>query len=129
MAKTIKQTIIFKGTPKEVYDYLADAKKHTKLIGDKVKMTAKAGDRFTAYGGAVEGQNLVLEPGAKIIQTWRYEDWPKGHYSTAIYEFKKAGKNTVLNFTQISVPDDKAADIAQGWKDYYWEPLKKLLDR
>lgn len=128
MAKTIKQTVIFKGSPKTVYAYLADAKQHAKLIGDKVKMTSKIGDKFTAYGGSVEGQNLVLEPGGKIVQTWRYEDWPKGHFSVAIYEFKKAGKNTVLNFTQISVPDDKADDIAQGWKDYYWEPLKRLLE-
>ena len=129
MPKTIKQTVIFKGLPQQVYAYLVDAKKHSQLIGDKVKMSAKVGDKFTAYGGEMEGQNLVLEPGAKIVQTWRYADWPKGHFSVAIYEMKKAGKNTVLNFTQISVPDDKAEDIAQGWKDYYWEPLKQLLGK
>ncbi len=129
MPKTIKQTVIFKGSPPQVYAYLADAKKHALLIGGKVKMTPKVGDRFTAYGGEIEGQNLVLEPGSKIVQTWRYADWPKGHFSVAIYELKKAGKNTVLNFTQVSVPDDKAEDIAQGWKDYYWEPLKQLLGK
>jgi hypothetical protein len=26
------------------------------------------------------------------------------------------------------VPDDKYEDIKQGWKDYYWAPMKAMLE-
>jgi len=68
-------------------------------------------------------------PDRKIVQAWRYSDWPAGHLSTATFELEKIEKGTRLTFTQTDVPDDKYEDIKQGWKDYYWQPMKEVLDK
>ena len=63
------------------------------------------------------------------MQSWRYSDWPEGHYSTATFSFQAIDKGTRLIFTQTDVPDDKYEDIKQGWKEYYWQPLKEMLEK
>ncbi len=34
-----------------------------------------------------------------------------------------------LTFTQTDVPDEFYEDISQGWRDYYWKPMKEMLDK
>ena len=38
------------------------------------------------------------------------------------------GKQTVLTFSHDGVPDIEAAGIKQGWTDFYWRPLKMMLE-
>jgi activator of HSP90 ATPase len=129
MSKTIRQTATFKASPHAVYEILMDPKKHAELTGGEAKISRKAGGKFTLYGGDIEGTNLELVPDQKIVQSWRYSDWPEGHYSTATFSLEEVDQGTRLTFTQTDVPDDKYADIKQGWKDFYWTPMKGLLEK
>lgn len=128
MSKAIKQTVTFKATPQAVYEALMDEKKHAAFTGGEAKISRKTGGQFKIYGGDIEGKNLELIPDQKIVQSWRYNDWPEGHYSKATFDLEPTEKGTRLTFTQIDVPDDKYADIKQGWKDYYWAPMKEMLE-
>jgi activator of HSP90 ATPase len=128
MSKTIRQTATFKASPHAVYEILMDEKQHGRFTGGEAKISRKIGGKFTIYGGNIEGVNLELVPDKKIVQSWRYSDWPAGHYSKATFALELVGKGTRLTFTQTDVPDDKYEDIKQGWKDYYWEPMKAMLD-
>jgi len=126
--KTIHQTVTFKATPHDVYETLMDSKKHAELVGSNARITKKAGTKFSIYDGEIEGENLELVPDNKIVQKWRYNDWPEGHYSTATFLLEKTGEGTKLTFTQTDVPEDKYEDVVQGWKDYYWQPMKEMLE-
>jgi activator of HSP90 ATPase len=128
MSKTIRQTVTFKAIPHEVYEALMDEKKHASFTGGEAKISRKAAGKFSIYGGDIEGKNLEIVPDQKIVQSWRYSDWPEDHYSTVTFSLEPIEKGTRLTFTQIDVPDDKYEDIKQGWKDYYWAPMKKLLE-
>ncbi len=127
MGKNIRQTVTFNAAPHEVYEILMDQKKHAELVGSTAKISRQVGGKFVIYGGEIDGTNLELVPDRKIVQTWRYSDWPKGHYSTVTFAFEAVDKGTRLTFTQTDVPDDKYEDIKQGWKDYYWQPMKEML--
>lgn len=129
MSQTIRQTVTFKASPHEVYEILMDAKKHAELTGGEAKISRKVSGKFIIYGGEIEGKNLELVPDKKIIQSWRYSDWPEGHYSTATFLLDETDKGTRLTFTQTGVPDDKYEDIKQGWNDYYWGPIKEMLEK
>jgi activator of HSP90 ATPase len=129
MSKTIRQSVTFKASPHEVYEALMDARKHSAFTGGEAKISRKVGGKFTIYGGDIEGENLELVPDQKIVQSWRYSDWPEGHYSKATFALEEKEGGTRLVFTQSDVPDDKYEDINQGWKDYYWGPMKEMLDQ
>ncbi len=126
--KTIKQTAVFKASPLEVYEALMDSKKHAKLTGEPAKISQKEGGAFSTYSGYATGKNIKLTPGKIIVQEWRASDWPEKHYSEISFEFKKEGKNTKMTFVQKGIPAEKCEDIKKGWKDYYWEPMKKMLE-
>jgi activator of HSP90 ATPase len=128
VSKSIRQTATFKTTPHEVYEILMDSKKHGQFTGSEAKISRKVGGKFTIYGGEISGENLELLPDQKIVQSWRYSDWPEGIYSKVIFSLEPTVKGTRLTFTQSGVPDDKYEDIKQGWKDYYWEPMKAMLE-
>jgi activator of HSP90 ATPase len=125
----MRQTATFKTSPHEVYEALMDAKKHAAFTEGAAKISRQVGGTFSISDGEIEGKNLELVPDRKIVQAWRYSDWPVGHYSTATFELEKIDKGTRLTFTQRDVPDDKYEDIKQGWKDYYWLPMKEMLDQ
>jgi hypothetical protein len=40
---------------------------------------------------------------------------------------KVKGNKTELTMVHSSVPAEQAKEYAQGWKDYYWEPLKEYF--
>jgi activator of HSP90 ATPase len=127
--KTIKQTATFKASPHEVYETLMDENRHAEFTEGEAKISRKLGGRFSTFDGYAEGINIELEQDKKIVQTWRAEDWPKGHYSKITFVLTKVTAGTRLTFTQTGVPEEFADDVAQGWKDYYWQPMKKLLEK
>ena len=127
--KTIRQTVTFKALPHDVYEALMDAKKHAKFTGGKAVVSREIGGKFSTFDGYAEGVNLELVPDKKIVQTWRAEDWPEAHYSRVTFSLNKLKEGTRLTFTQSGVPEEQYEDVAQGWQDYYWAPMKEMLEQ
>ena len=131
--KNLKQSVTFNALPKEVYEMLMDSKKHAKFTGAKAKISQKEGGKFTAWDGYIDGTNIKLVTGKKILQLWRSDekDWPADHYSRATFSFKNGKKKgtTLLSFSQTGIPSKVFADIKQGWKDYYWTPMKEMISK
>ena len=126
--KRIKQRVFFKAKPHEIYEMLMDEKKHSEFTGDKAKISKKVGGKFSAYGKYIEGENLELKKDKIIVQKWRSTDFPKGHYSTVTFEINKNKEGTELIFTQEEVTDEEYEGLKDGWKKFYWEPMKELLE-
>ena len=126
--KSIKQIVVFKATPHELYEMLMDSKKHRAFSGETAKISKKEGGKVSAYGGWVSAKNLTLKPDRLIIQAWRGGNWPEGHYSKAVFLFTQTKIGTKLTFSQTKVPADKAKHIAKGWHDSYWNKMKAALD-
>jgi activator of HSP90 ATPase len=127
--KIIKQSVTFKAGPHDVYEALMDSKKHAQFTGGKAVISRKVGSKFSTFDGYAEGTNLELVPDKKIVQKWRADDWPEGHYSTATFLLEAVSGGTKLTFTQTDVPDDQYDAISDGWKEYYWAPMKEMLEK
>jgi activator of HSP90 ATPase len=126
---TIRQSAKFKASPHEVYEALMDSRKHSKFTDAKAGISRRIGGKFTAYDGYIEGVNLELVPDEKIVQSWRGSDWPEGHYSKATFTMRQVEGGTRLTFTQTGVPENQYESISQGWRDYYWKPMKEMLEK
>jgi len=127
--KKILQTIIFKAPVHEVFELIMDSKKHAAFTGDKAVISRKVGGSFKVYDDYISGKNIKIIKDKKIVQTWRASDWPKGVYSTVTFEFGIHEKNTGLKFMQEGVPKEQYDDIRHGWIEFYWEPMKKYLEK
>lgn len=130
MAKTIRQTVILEAPPHAVFEALLDSKKHGAFTGDQATISRRVGGSFSAFGGYATGKNVRIEKDKVIVQSWRTTDFKeKEPDSKVMFHFSKKGVGTRLMFVHSDVPDRLAEDLAQGWKDFYWEPLKAYLER
>ena len=128
--KNIKQTVNFKATPHEVYEALIDSRKHSAFTGDKAIISRKVNGKFSAYSGGLRGKNLELVKDKKIVQAWQciMRGWSKEYFSIATFSLKKTKSGTKLEFTHAGVPISCNASIAEGWRTYYWKPMKEMLE-
>ncbi len=128
--EVIKQVAIIDASPVEVYEAYVDPKKHAAFTGDSATGTAKVGGKFAAGNGYISGKYLKLEKGKRILHEWTTTEWPKG-YPPSLVELilKTKGKKTELTMIHSKVPAEQAADYDQGWKDFYWEPMKKYFEK
>ncbi len=123
----IRQTATFKATPHQVYEALMDAKKHAQFTGGEAEISRKVGGKFSTFDGWAQGENVELVPDQKIVQTWHCDDWPDGHFSQITISLTKVEGGTRLSFHQTGIPQSAMGDIKQGWREFYWEPMKKML--
>jgi len=127
--RTIRQEVQIPAKPEEVYEAIIDGGKHTKFTGSKATSDPKVGGKFTAWDGYIMGRNLELVKGKRIVQEWKTTEWPENYPPSRLeLTFKEKDGATELTMVHSGVPSDQADDIAQGWIDFYWEPLKEYFN-
>ncbi len=126
--KTIIQTVKIKAPAHDIYEAFMDSKKHAAFTGAGAKISRKIGGSFSVFDGYSSGKNIELIEDKKIVQSWRAEDWPEDQISKITITLKEAKGITSLGFKQTGVPESFFNDISQGWKEYYWGPLKRMLE-
>ena len=70
-------TDIIPATPQQIYDAWLDSRGHTKMTGSAARAKPVEGATFSAWGGYIKGKNLTLEPGRRIVQSWRTTKFAK----------------------------------------------------
>jgi len=127
---TIRQKTLIPTTPDEVYEAFLDAKKHSAFTGSKATCDPKVGGKFSAWDGYISGKNLELEKGKRIVQEWVTTEWPEGYPPSRLeLTFRKTPKGTEISMAHSGVPTEQAADVKQGWVDFYWKPLKEYFSK
>jgi activator of HSP90 ATPase len=130
--KNIKQMTVLDCSPHEAYNAWLDSKTHGEMINAKAKIDPKIGGAFDIWDGYLIGKTTELHPTTfKIIQDWRDDstDWPKDYYSKITLQFVPSKNQTKLRFWQSGIPEQHAQSIADGWKEYYWEPMQKYFKK
>ena len=129
--RTIRQNVAFRASPHEVYELLMDSKKHTELSGSKSIVSRRIGGKISISDGYITGANIELEPDEKIVQSWKAEEdcWPVGHWSKVTFLLKATKSGTRLRFSHTGVPVECGDRFDSGWKEFYWVPMKEMLEK
>jgi activator of HSP90 ATPase len=138
-AEAIHQELVFKASPKRVYDALTDAVQFQKVQSLSAAMKGldiathpaviarEAGGWFSLFGDYISGRQIELVPNQRVVQAWRPASWAAGIYSIARFELTEQGSSTKLAFDHTGFPLGTADHLAAGWYSNYWEPLEKFL--
>lgn len=126
--KTIEQSVRFPVSAKELYDIYIVAERHTAVTGGAVKISPKPGSKFSAFGGLLTGTTLFTIPAKLIVQRWRSVSFHDGDLdSLLVLRFIQEVKRGRIDLVHVNVPAHDHAGVTQGWKKYYWEPLRAYL--
>ncbi len=124
----IRQKVLIPAGTRDVYDAFLDAGIHSAFTGAAATCERWVGGKFTAWDGYISGKNLKLESGQRIVQEWKTTEWPRG-FPPSILELvlKPRGGRTDVHLTQKQVPPSQSKQYKRGWKEFYWNPLKRYF--
>ncbi len=125
---TIKQTVIIPASPKEVYDAYVDPKLHSEFTQAKATGKPAIGGKFTAWDGYIQGRFKELEDGKRVVQEWITVDWEEGYGASKLELcFKAVSGGTEITMVHSDVPKAQEEELAEGWVESYWDPLKEYF--
>jgi len=128
MKEKVKLSVTLPASPDVIYKAWLNGKEHTKFTGEETKSSAKKGGEFLAGGGYMSGKNLELDPGKKIVQSWRSTEFPKDAEDSRLeLQLEKSGKGTKLTLIHSDIPEGQKDMYKQGWKEFYFKPMKKYF--
>lgn len=86
---------------------------------------AQPGGKFALFGGGVSGEFLEVTKPTKIVQKWRLEQWPQGHYTKLTLNFDQDNVNNVTNMRVEfdAVPAGEEDSTKERWGQYYVRSL------
>jgi activator of HSP90 ATPase len=120
---------VIPASPQAIYDAWLDSRGHGKMTGAKAKASTKVGGDFSASDGYATGKNLELEPGKRIVQSWRTTDFAASDPDSKItITLAPAGSGTKITLLHTRVPDGHE-EVKVGWRDYYFEPMKEYFGK
>jgi activator of HSP90 ATPase len=118
----------FRTTAEQLYITLTDPERLTAFTRAPPKKFegAKKGGKWELFDGNVSGEYLELEEPKKIVQTWRLNQWPAGHYSKQVIEFDQNDVDgvTVMRVTWSGVPIGQEDVTKRNWGEYYVRSIK-----
>jgi activator of HSP90 ATPase len=127
MTSVIEQSVRFRTSPQALFDLYLDSKKHSASTGARAKISRKAGGKFRAFKGALEGKNLHIVPGKQIVQFWRATHWKKEDWSILVLNFSRVAGGAQIDLVHIGVPAYDHKGVRQGWPKYYWRPWRRYI--
>jgi activator of HSP90 ATPase len=128
---TVTDNEEFRAPASELYQTFTDPQRISAFTRAAPKLFegAKEGGKFELFGGNVSGEYLELVEPTKIVQSWRLDQWPKGHYSRLEINFDQNDVDnvTVMRVTWSGVPIGQEEVTKRNWMEYYVRSIKQTF--
>jgi uncharacterized protein YndB with AHSA1/START domain len=130
---SIHQEAIVDAAPEQVYAVLTDGDTFASATGMPARIGDQEGTAFTLFGGRIEGRQIELVPGERVVQAWRFGDehpdtWDAGVYSVVRFTLMADGEATKLVIDHDGIPSEWQEHIASGYPTFYQEPLARYFE-
>jgi len=128
---TVTDTEEFRAPASELYQTFTDPQRISAFTRASPKLFegAKKGGKFELFGGNVSGEYLELVEPTKIVQSWRLDQWPKGHFSRLEINFDQNDVDnvTVMRVSWSGVPVGQEEVTKRNWGEYYVRSIKQTF--
>lgn len=126
MVQVIRQSYIVHARAGDVWKALVDPKLITAWSGSPAKMNDKVGTKFELWGGDIHGKNVEVIKKRRLVQEWYGGKWPKP--SMVHIALSEEHGTTYIDLLHEDVPDKEREEVNKGWKNFYFIPLKRLVE-
>jgi activator of HSP90 ATPase len=128
MAIEFEVSALIPASPEVVYEAWLDSEGHAKMTGGEAKVSSEVGGEFEAWDGYIQGRNLELEYGKRIVQSWRTAEFADDEADSRIeIIFDREGDETKVTLRHTNLPPH-GEQYEQGWVDSYFVPMKEYFE-
>ena len=126
---TLEVSILIPVSCNLLYDAFLNSQVHSAFTNSPAVINNRPGGSYSAYNGYISGVILSLDPGRRIIETWRTTDFHDDDEDTILQiDFIPEQELTRVVLTQTNLPEGTADGYKQGWIEYYLVPLKDYFN-
>ncbi|KAF0976057.1 hypothetical protein FDP41_004733 [Naegleria fowleri] len=131
----IKITEKFKGAPlPKIFEFFTEPAIISQYTQSKAESEKKEGGKFSLFNGKVSGTFVEFVPNKKIVQKWRFNDWPENATSTVTLTFDDTGNGeTTVKLHQVDIPYKDSngyfvkEKVESGWTENFFKRIKMML--
>ena len=128
--KTIEQTYVVKAPIDQVWEALTNSKVIEEWTGSSAEFDPNINGEFKLWGGDIHGFNTKVSEPTVLEEDWYSNDEEDPHHCYKVrFTLSEVSGQTTIKLIHADVPDNKFKDYADGWRDYYFNPLKDLLEK
>jgi activator of HSP90 ATPase len=124
--KTFKKTFKIKAEPSDVYSAITNPYTIALWTGHPAVMSEIPGSEFSLWDGDITGTNIEFIKDKKIVQEWYFGD--QSEKSTVSITILSDKGDSAVTVEHINIPDEDFSDIAEGWKEYYFDAINTFFN-
>lgn len=112
---------------KTIFDAWLSSREHELMTGGESECSDSIGGSFSAWDGYISGRNIAINPGKRIVQSWRTTEFMDSDEDSRItIELSDNSQGCSLKLTHENIPDGQP-DYKQGWHVHYFSPMKEYF--
>jgi activator of HSP90 ATPase len=124
MTDSFEISALIPASPGEVYSSWLDSARHGEMTGTQCAIDPAVGGVFSVSDGYITGTNVLLEPGQRIVQSWRTSEFPDGSPDSLLeLRVEAEAGGTRLTLIHSAIPRGQGAMYREGWDEYYFKPM------
>ena len=128
MANGFELSDVIPTTPKVVYDAWMSSTGHTAMTGSPAIVDPHIGGAFEAWDGYIVGRTLALEPGHRIVQSWRTSEFSEDEADSRIeVVLEPVAEGTRITIRHTDVPDGHPSYELDEWQERYFDPMRRYF--
>ena len=126
--KNLRQRYVIDAPTKLVWQALTDPAVIEEWGAGPAKMSVLPEDDYSLWGGDIFGKIVEINPRHKLVISWKEKRWGDQPFSTVTFQLKEEAGKTEVELVHEGVPDTELTAIDDGWHQYFFEPLKDLVE-
>jgi activator of HSP90 ATPase len=124
--KTFKKTFKINAEPSDVYSALTNPYTIELWSGYPATMSEVPDSEFSLWEGDITGKNLEFIKDKKVVQEWYFGEMSEKSIVTITIQPDR--ENSLVTVEHSNIPDDDFADIAEGWREYYFGAIMNFFN-
>jgi activator of HSP90 ATPase len=124
--KTFKKSFKINAEPSDIYAAITNPYTIELWTGYPAKMSETLGSEFSLWDGDITGKNLEFIKDKKVVQEWYFGDKPEKSIVTITIQPENG--DSLVTVEHVNIPDEDFADIADGWREYYFGAIMNFFN-
>ena len=126
--ESFELTAAFPTTAQRLYTAWLNSEEHGNFTGGEANIDAIVGSEYSAWDEYITGKILELEPGRRILQTWRTSEFEDSDEDSLLEILLSDTDNgCLLTLKHWDIPAGQGKSYEAGWEEHYFSPMRSYF--
>eukprot|EP01130_Rhizamoeba_saxonica_P012783 TRINITY_DN5426_c0_g1_i1.p1 TRINITY_DN5426_c0_g1~~TRINITY_DN5426_c0_g1_i1.p1 ORF type:complete len:335 (+),score=87.49 TRINITY_DN5426_c0_g1_i1:41-1045(+) len=126
-SKSFQQKVKFRAPVEHLFETLSSPERLSAFAGSNAVFEPVENGEFSLFDGNVCGTVQSIQKNQKIVQKWRFKEWPENVFSRVSITFTGEGATTTVVLKQTGIPMYDLERTKNGWETFFWRRIRGVF--